>query len=141
MAIVSLVFAVIALLLIGVGIALGLVACAIAAVLVGLGVISSSVLAGIYSGRTTDGIRIFLLQCGIIAGVPMGAACAWVATRLMAELQASADLPVLVFGALGGALAGIVGALVLDQISRRLHARAAARFPGMLGTTGKAGGA
>lgn len=129
MAIVSLVLAVIVLFLIGVGIAVGLVACAMAALLVGLGVISSSVVVGMRSGRATDGIRVFLLQCGVIAGVPAGAFCAWLATSLMAELQGAVDWPVLICGGAGGALAGIMVALALDLMSRRLHAWAALRLP------------
>ena len=84
-AIVSLVLAVIVLVLIGVGIAVGLVACALAALLVGLGVLSSSVVVGMLSGRATDGIRVFLLQCGVIAGVPAGAICALLATSLQGK--------------------------------------------------------
>jgi hypothetical protein len=128
MAIVSLILAVIVLFLIGVGIAVGLVACAMAALLVGLGVISSSVVVGMFSGRATDGIRVFLLQCGIIAGVPAGAVCALLATSLVKELQGVADWPVLIGGGLCGGLAGIMVALVLDMMSRRLRTWATLRL-------------
>jgi hypothetical protein len=127
-AIVSLVLAIIVLVLIGVGIAVGLVACALAALLVGLGVLSSSLVVGMLSGRATDGIRVFLLQCGVIVGVPAGAVCALLATSLMAELQGTVDWPLLVGGGLCGGLAGIMVALVLDLMSRRLCAWATLRL-------------
>ncbi|MCW1923043.1 hypothetical protein OKA05_10805 [Luteolibacter arcticus] len=138
MAIVSLILAAIVLFLIGAGIAVGLVACGLAALLVGLGMISSSVIVGIHSGRTTDGIRAFLLQCGIIAGVPAGAISALLATSLIAELKGVVDWPVLIYGALGGALAGIMVALALDLMSRRLHAWAALRLTRVTGADVKA---
>ncbi|MEK7949257.1 hypothetical protein [Luteolibacter soli] len=127
MAIVSLILAAIVLVLIGVGIAVGLVACALATLLVGLGVLSSSVVVGMFSGRAADGIRVFLLQCGIIAGVPAGAVCALLATSLMAELQGVTDWPVLIGGGLCGGLAGITVALVLNVMALRLQAWAALR--------------
>lgn len=128
MGIVTLILAAIVLFLVGVGIAVGLVASAFAALLVGLGVLSSSVIVGIYSGRTTDGIRAFLLQCGIIIGVPAGAVCALLATSLITELQGAADWVVLIRGSLCGALAGVIVALALTAISRRLHAWATLRM-------------
>jgi len=128
MAIVSLILAAVALVLIGVGIAAGLVACALAALLVGLGVISSSVVVGMFSGRAADGIRVFLMQCGIIAGVPAGAVCALLATSVMTELQGIADWPVLIGGGLCGGLAGITVALILDLMARRFRAWAAQRL-------------
>lgn len=129
MAIVTLILAAIVLFLIGAGIAAGLIACAFAALLVGLGVLSSSVVVGLRSGRATDGIRAFLLQCGIIVGVPAGAICALFATSLMEELQGAVDWPMLVGGSLVGALAGIMVALTVDAMSRRLHAWAVLRLP------------
>ena len=130
MAIVSLVFAIIVLFLIGVGIAVGLVACGLAALLMGLGVISSSFVVGIRSGRPADGIRVFLLQCGVIAGVPAGAVCALLGSSLLAELNGVVDWPVMIFGGLAGALAGVLVALAMDHMSRRLHGWAAGRLHG-----------
>ena len=69
----------VALVLIGVGLAIGLVACTLGGILVGLGVVSSSFIIGFRSGRSSAGIRAFLLQCGILAGIPAGAVCAWLA--------------------------------------------------------------
>ena len=128
MAIVTLILAAVALVLIGVGIAAGFVICAFAALLVGLGVISSSVIVGMFSGRATDGLRVFLLQCGIIAGVPAGALGALLASSLVAELQGMADWPVLIGGGLCGGLAGITVALLLHLMSQRLHAWATLRL-------------
>ena len=126
MALFGLVFVVIALVLVGIGIAVGLVACFIAAVLLGLGVVSSSFVIGFRSGRPAVGIRAFLLQCGILSGIPAGAACAWLAQSFFAAY--GSGWPVLVYGALGGAFAGILVALSLDFVSRRLHFWASARL-------------
>jgi hypothetical protein len=126
MALFGLVFLVVALVLIGIGIAVGLVASVIAVALLGLGVISSSFVIGIRTGRPAAGIRAFLLQCGLLAGIPAGAVCAWLAQTFFAAY--GSGWPVLVYGALGGAVAGIVVALSLDFVSRRLHAWASARF-------------
>ena len=120
MALFGLVFLVVALILIGVGLAVGLVACALAGVLMGLGVISSSVVIGLRSGRPAVGVRALLLQCGVLAGIPAGAVCAWLAQSFFAAY--GSGWPVLLYGALGGAFAGILVALSLDFISRQLQA-------------------
>jgi hypothetical protein len=121
MALFGLIFLVVALVLIGVGVAVGLVA-----VLLGIGVISSSVVIGVRSGRAAVGIRVFLLQCGILAGIPAGAVCAWLVQSFFEAY--GGGWPVLVYGALGGAFAGVCVALFLDFISRRFHAWASSRL-------------
>lgn len=126
MGIFGLVFLLVALVLIGIGIAIGLVACAIAAILVGLGVVSSSFFVGIMAGRPSAGLRAFLLQCGILAGIPAGAVCAWLGHNFYTA--AGSELPILFFGALGGALAGVIVALMLDFVSGRLGSWAGARM-------------
>ncbi|HEY5894496.1 MAG TPA: hypothetical protein VIT91_14840 [Chthoniobacterales bacterium] len=126
MALFGLVFLVVALVLIGIGISIGLAACVLAGALLGLGVISSSFVIGLRTGRPAAGIRAFLLQCGILAGIPAGAVCAWLAEAFFVAY--GGGWPVLVYGALGGAVAGIVVALSLDFVSRRLHAWIATRF-------------
>lgn len=124
MGIFGLIFLVVALVLIGVGIAIGLVTCALAAGLIALGVLSSSVLIGLRSGRTAAGVRAFLLQVGVLTGIPAGAVCAWLGK---AFLDAHGDQwLVLGFGAAGGAVAGIVVALLLDFVFRKLTAWALA---------------
>ena len=117
---------VVAMILIGIGVAIGLVGCALAAALLGIGMISSSVFVGLRSGRPAAGIRVFLLQCGILAGIPAGAACAWLAQAFFAAY--GSGWQVLAYGALGGAFAGLVIALLVDFISRRLQAWASQRL-------------
>lgn len=126
MALFALIFLVVALVLIGIGITVGLVACVFAVALVGFGVISSSFVIGIRTGRSAAGIRAFLLQCGALAGIPAGAGCAWLAQTFFTAY--GGGWPVLVYGALGGAVAGCIVTLSLEFVSRHLHAWASARF-------------
>ena len=116
----SLVFLAVALVLIGAGFAAGLVACALGGLLLSLGVLSSSVFVGVRSGRLTLAMRAFLLQCGLLAGLPAGAVVAWLARPLFAAVDPSA-WSILGEGALGGALGGVIVALLLDFCLRRLH--------------------
>ncbi|HEV7404041.1 MAG TPA: hypothetical protein VGO11_13970 [Chthoniobacteraceae bacterium] len=125
MALFSIVFLLVALVLIGVGVAIGLFACAVAAALVGLGVVSSSIFVGIRSGRPGHGVRAFLLQCGILGGIPAGAVCAYLAKSFF-EAYGN-DWRVFVYGGIGGAVAGVIVALLLDYSSRRLAGWASAR--------------
>ena len=122
----TLVFAVVALVLIGVGIAIGLVACALAAVLLGLGIVSSSALVGMRSGRPALGVRVFLLQCGLLGGIPAGAVFAWLAQSFFEAY--GAGWPVLLYGGIGGAVSGILLAVLIDFISLRLHSWVSVRF-------------
>lgn len=121
------IFGVVMLLLLGVGVGVGLFACLIAAALTGLGVVSSSVAVGLYTRRPAAAVRLFLLQCGVLAGLPAGAVCAWLGQQLYSawsELKQTAmvgvEWKVPLFGALGGALAGAVLALLLDFCLRRV---------------------
>ena len=125
MALFGIVFLFVALVLIGIGIAIGTIAFLVTAVLVGMGVVSSSFLIALRSGRPSAGIRAFLLQCGILAGIPAGAICAWLGEHFLAAM--GSDLPVLLYGAMGGALAGVTVAFMLDVISVRIGAWTAAR--------------
>jgi hypothetical protein len=122
----GLIFLLVALVLIGIGIAIGLVACLFAALLVGLGIISSSFVIGFRSGRPEAGIRAFLLQCGILSGIPAGAVSAWLGYSFFTTHRDG--WPILLSGALGGAIAGVIIALALDFVSRRLHTWASARL-------------
>jgi hypothetical protein len=106
MEIVGFIGAVIVLLFIGVGIAIGLAACAAVAALTSIGVISSSVLVGFWKGRTLAGVQAFSVQCGVLAGAPTGAVLAWAAWHLWPML--SGEWQVLAAGALGGAAGGLV---------------------------------
>jgi hypothetical protein len=122
----GLVVSVVALILIGIGIAVGLVASVLVAALLGLGVLSSSFLIGFRSGRPAAGIRAFLLMVGILAGIPAGAVCAWLAHAFFNAY--GNDVRVLFFGALGGGIAGVVLALMVDFVSRRVYASVSARL-------------
>jgi len=126
MALFALVFLVVALVLIGVGIAVGFVACILAAVLLSVGIISSSVFVGVRSGRASSGIRAFLVQCGILIGIPAGAISAWLAKSFFEAY--GQDTLVLFYGGIGGACAGLIIALLLDYVSRRAHAWASTRL-------------
>ena len=119
MAIFTLIFFLVVLVLIGFGIALGIAACLLAALLLGMGVLSSSVIVGFRSRSSAEGIRAFLLQCGVLAGIPAGTACAWLGQSLVTGTPGG--WPIAVCGALAGAIAGIVVALSLDLASRHLH--------------------
>ncbi len=116
----SLIGLVVMLVLIGAGIGAGLFACAMAAALVAMGVISSSVALGFFTKRPATGVRVFLLQCGVLAGIPAGAVTAWIG-RTFFEMADERWL-IAVYGGIGGALAGAVLALMLDFIFRRSQA-------------------
>ena len=119
MGLLFIVFAVVALILIGIGVEVGLVACACAAVLLGFGVVSSSFLLGLLSGRAVVGLRVFFLQCGILAGIPAGAVCAWLGKQISESLAAyPSDWLILLYGAIGGAFAGVLIGLSLDFMTR-----------------------
>ena len=121
MGIITLIFFIVALVIIGVGIAVGLVACLLAAVLLGLGVLSTSFLVGFLTRSRAEGIRAFLLQAGVLIGTPAGAAGAWLGLSLFTG--ATGGWPAVVCGALAGAIAGIVLALLLDLALQQLHRR------------------
>lgn len=115
----GLIFVIVALVLIGVGIAAGLVAFGLAAALTGLGIVSTSVVAGFLAGRTQTGVRVFLIQCGVLAGIPAGALCAWILDKVSDHVDESWFVPV--YGGIGGAVAGLLIALMMDFILRRVH--------------------
>lgn len=121
----ALIFFCVACVLIGVGIVVGLIGCALAAALLGLGVISSSVFVGLRSGRAEAAIRAFLIQVGILAGIPAGAVCAWLIQSFFRAYGEGWE--VLAYGALAGAGAGLLIALTLDFLTRRMSAWAALR--------------
>ena len=123
----ALIFLVVALILIGVGIVIGLLAAGLAAALLGVGVVSTSVFVALFRRSSLAGIRAFLLQCGLLAGIPAGVLCAWLARSVIDTYDAG--WLVFVYGALGGAISGVVIALLVDAVVRRLHAWAAAKLP------------
>ena len=127
MALFGLIFLVAALILIGVGIVVGVIVCSVAAVLVAVGVLSSSIVVGLMTRRPVAGVRVFLLQCALLAGIPSGALCSWLVHYTLAA--ASPGWLISLYGAVGGAVAGVVIALLLDFIFGRLHTWAAAKLP------------
>jgi hypothetical protein len=118
MAIVSLLGLIVALVLIGIGIAFGLVAAVLLCGLVATGVVSSSVAIGFWRGKPQAGVRALLLQIGLLAGIPAGIAGAWLLSTVAEWLRATTPA-VVVVGALGGALAGLIVALLVDTVGRR----------------------
>jgi hypothetical protein len=126
MALFALFFLVVMLILIGVGIVVGVVLCCVAAFLCAVGVISSSVVIGVVSRRPSAAVRAFLFQCALIAGIPSGILCAWIAHSVF---SVSADVWLIsLYGVLGGAVAGLIIALLLDFISRRVQRWASAKL-------------
>lgn len=73
----GLIFLIVALVVIGIGIALGVVACILTCAFLVLGIASSSFVIGFHRGHPVAGTRAFLVQCGILAGVPAGIVCVW----------------------------------------------------------------
>jgi hypothetical protein len=122
----GLVFAVVALLLIGVGFAIGLVGIVLTTILVGLGVVSSSVALGWRTGKASVGLRAFFIQCGVVAGLPAGAVCAYLAHSFFKAY--GEGWQVIVYGAVAGAFAGALIAISLDFISQQFQALIAARL-------------
>jgi hypothetical protein len=74
---------------------------------------------GFLTRSRAEGIRAFLLQAGVLTGMPAGAACAWLGRTLVTGN--AGGWPVAVVGALAGAVAGIAVALLLDLATRHLH--------------------
>lgn len=127
MALFGLIFLVVALILIGVGIVIGVVVCGVAAALVAVGVVSSSVVVGLLTRRPVAAVRVFLLQCALLTGIPSGILCAWLVHYTLSA--ADSGWLISLYGAVGGAAAGVVIAFFLDFTFRRLHAWAAAKLP------------
>ena len=114
----ALVFLTIWAVLTGAGIALGFVACALAIILLGFGVLSSSIAIGFRRSRVSSGVRALLFQCGVLAGIPAGAFCALLAESLFQKLGAT-HIKMVAYGAMGGAISGMVVALFLDFAVQR----------------------
>jgi hypothetical protein len=108
------------LIVVGIGIAVGVAAGLTATGLLGLGVISSSILVGLRTGKPSHGIRAFLLQCGVAAGIPSGLFGAGLAELF---LGTGIGWPIYAVGAAIGALTGIAVALIADANWRWIHSR------------------
>jgi len=125
MAIFGLMFLVVALVLVGIGVVVGLLACVVGACLVSVGVVGSSLFVGLRRGSPA-GIRFFLIQCGMWAGTPAGAVVAWCLHFVINGH--TGGWPILVSGAAGGALAGFIVALLLNAVVTPLLDWVAFRF-------------
>jgi hypothetical protein len=131
---VGLVILLVMIVLLGAGIGLGLFAGAVGAALVTLGVVSSSVALGFLTQKPATAVRALLLQGGVLAGIPAGAVTAWAAHSLINAIAAwqgwtpgGWEWKIPLLGAIGGAFAGAILALLLDFILRRTHAWLQAR--------------
>jgi hypothetical protein len=111
--------AAVALILVGVGLAFGTLAAFLTVILVVAGVVSSSVAVGLLRGTARAGFRAFVVQCGVVAGVPAGMLCAWIASSVRHILEADL-LWILFVGAISGAVAGACVAMLFVFIVQRL---------------------
>jgi hypothetical protein len=98
--------ALVALLLTGVGVAIGLIACLALVALASVGVVSTSVLVGCWKRRVSAGLQVLFVQCGVLMGAPVGAVLAWGAWHLWPMING--EWRVLAAGAVGGAGGGLV---------------------------------
>jgi hypothetical protein len=98
--------ALLALVVIGIGVAIGLVTCLAVSLLASVGMLSTSVLVGVWTRRTLAGFQALFVQCGIALGAPAGAALAWGVSHVWPMF--GADGRVLIAGAMGGAGGGLV---------------------------------
>ncbi|HEX2617898.1 MAG TPA: hypothetical protein VHL57_10170 [Flavobacteriales bacterium] len=98
--------ALIALLIIGVGVAIGLIASLALAVLTSVGVVSISILVACWKRQMLAGLQVFFVQCGVLMGAPAGAMLAWGAWHLWPMING--EWRVLAAGAVGGAGGGLV---------------------------------
>jgi hypothetical protein len=117
MALFGIIFFFVALVLVGVGIALGAFVSVLTFALVTLGVISSSVVVGVRRKSAQAGVRTFLILGGILGGIPCGMFGAWLATTFMA--LAGTDAKIFFYGGVSGAVCGVGIALLLDFLFRR----------------------
>ena len=132
MSFLSVLGAIVMLVLVGVGMVLGAVAVALTLALVTAGVVSSSVMIGVWRGKAQAGLRAFLLQLGVLGGVPAGMLCAWVGTTLWKEVSLDHALIVtLVAGGLAGAVGGVVVALMFEFVAGRVQRWLGARLEGV----------
>src|ERR1700722_13090759 len=114
MAIFGILFVMVIFVLVGAGMAIGAFISLLAFFLVSLGVVSSSVLVGIRRRSAHAGIRAFFLFGGVLGGIPCGMLCAWIAAKFLEA--AGADAKIFLVGGLGGAVGGLVLALMLDYV-------------------------
>ena len=107
------------LVLTGIGIAIGGIAAGITALFIGVGIVSSSVVVGYLRRRPSAAIRALLFQGAALTGIPCGIAAFWIG-RQLAHVHLSIAGWV-VWGALSGALSGLLVAFVLNFAWGKLY--------------------
>ena len=120
------IFLVVALVLIGVGVVLGLVGAALAMLLLGFGVISSSFLVGMRTRSAHAGVRTFLLLASVLTGIPAGMICAWLAVSFLEWSGTTSS--VLICGAASGAIVGLAIAVLAELALRKSAGWLTSRF-------------
>ena len=126
MALFGIVFLTVALVLLGVGLAIGIFVMVAAVGLLSLGILSSSVLVGLKTGRPRTAIRAFLILSGVAVGSLGGVICAW-ALAFLFEAYSGGGL-VFAYGALAGAVVGAALSLLFELFARRVYTWAAFHF-------------
>ncbi len=77
--------------------------------------------------RARAGVRLFLLQSCILAGIPGGILCAWLVAQF--STLYGLDSRIFIYGGISGAASGLIIALLLDFVLGRAG-RAVARIAG-----------
>ena len=126
MELLALFYLLLAALLAGLGLAIGLVICAFFAGLLGVCIISISVIVGFSSGKVLAGLRALFAQLGVLAGAVVGA----VTALILAETwpQISHHGVILLMGGATGAT-GAFGGLMVALLAHRAVQMATDRFP------------
>jgi hypothetical protein len=106
MAIFALIFLTIALILIGVGLAVGLVICGVIAMLTFFGVLTSSAAVGVWLRNPSAALRLMVYQFCVLAGLVAGVGLAWVVS-LIFELHLQ-PAGIVLCGGLAGAASGLI---------------------------------
>jgi hypothetical protein len=122
MALFGLVFLVVALILMGVGMVMGLCIFAVAAAAVGLGMVSTSVACGVLQKKPSTGLRAFFYQFFVAVFFAAGIAATWLASTI-GELSLPIS-SIFVIGALSGISVGLGFGLIhswlLDLVAGQL---------------------
>ena len=116
------IFLIVALLLIGVGFAIGIFILGVAAAAIGLGIISTSVACGFIQKKPSIGFRVFFYQFFIITFLLAGILTTWLVS-FFADLHISIISVILIGSISGGSVGVLFGLLhswIVDFISTYL---------------------
>ena len=116
--ILMMVVSIVALVITGIGIAVGVFLCLVTAALLAAGVVSVSALVGVLRGSVVAGFRALIWQAGALAGMIAGIAVV-AGVRFFFETWREGAGP-WIGGALGGMAGGLLVALLVDFLFRRL---------------------